>query len=66
MARWFIEMTFTGYVEADSASLATKAFKAELGLAPESMRSDSRMTHLRVRSFEDPPTPWSAEPKPDE
>ena len=51
MARWHVAQTYEGDVEADTATAASKAFKANLGLAPESNRPDARMTVLAVRKL---------------
>jgi len=48
MARWYVVMTFAGHVDAETASAATKSFKAELGISPESMRPEVRMTEMRA------------------
>ena len=52
MRHWHVRMTFEGDVEADTAVAAAKAFKASLGLAPESNRPDAVMTALEVRDHD--------------
>jgi hypothetical protein len=47
--RWHIRMTFEGYAEGEVSHGAVQAFKRELGVAPEAMRSEVRMTDLEVR-----------------
>jgi hypothetical protein len=41
-------MTFEGYAEGEVTHDAVQAFKRQLGLAPEAMRSEIHMTDLRV------------------
>ena len=48
MRRWHIRMTFEGYAEGEVTHSAVQAFKRTLGVAPEAMRSEARMTDLRV------------------
>jgi len=48
MRQWHVMMTFEGYTTGATSRDAIAEFKSLLGLAPAAMRSEIRMTGLRV------------------
>ncbi len=53
MRHWHISMTFEGYVDGETSSAAAEEFKAQLGLAPASRRSEVHLTGMAAREVDD-------------